>query len=285
MKPYRLHHNINTDRAWERLHNRILNDKPADSRAPNRRIALRRLLPYAAAVVIAAAAFASWRLLSGGNADSRAELLLHNEQGAATLVATLEDGSIVYLGENTRLSYPTHFAAGERKVYLDGNAMFSVEANRERPFRIATKRMTIEVTGTTFDVESNNNRLSVQHGQVKATTTAGNRRSVWVEAGQTARLADGELAVTPTGDDRRLARYMQFLRFKDETLGNILRVINSRGGDASISAAPALENLQITVTFAGNDSAENIARLICNAFEWQLSQPAPHLFIIAPEAH
>lgn len=36
-------------------------------------------------------------------------LTLHNNEASTTLVTTLEDGSIVYLADNSQLSYPEHF--------------------------------------------------------------------------------------------------------------------------------------------------------------------------------
>jgi ferric-dicitrate binding protein FerR (iron transport regulator) len=206
---------------------------------------------------------------SKSGASGMAGLSLHNEKGAATLVATLEDGSIVYLAEGARLDYPGNFPGGSRTVYLKGRALFEVSKNTGRPFLIETERMIIEVTGTAFDVESNDNTLSVRSGEVKATVKKSGQ-SLHVRKGETAAISGGRLTVEQTADGNRFARYMELLRFKGEKLGNILRVINNRESGIELCTTPALDGRQITVTFAGNEPAENIAEVICNAFDLEL---------------
>lgn len=73
---------------------------------------------------------------------------------------TLADGSQVQLNARTSLtSMETH---GERHVQLSGGeAYFIVAKNPERPFIVDTPSGTVRVTGTIFDVSSNNTELNV----------------------------------------------------------------------------------------------------------------------------
>ena len=80
-------------------------------------------------------------------------LTLHNNEASTTLVTTLEDGSIVYLADNSQLSYPEHFQREKREVSLLGNALFDVSGNKERPFLIETEQARIEVLGTSFNIK------------------------------------------------------------------------------------------------------------------------------------
>lgn len=89
----------------------------------------------------------------------------------STLVTTLEDGSIVYLGGRLCYNIPSIFT-GKREVKLQGNALFDVVGSRSRPFLIETDLVRIEVLGTAFNVKSDELRpfeLSVQRGRVKVT--------------------------------------------------------------------------------------------------------------------
>ena len=63
----------------------------------------------------------------------------------------LPDGSIVWLNSGGELKYPTKFKAGERSVYLNGEAFFEVEKDSLRPFRVEMGGLEIEVLGTSFD--------------------------------------------------------------------------------------------------------------------------------------
>jgi ferric-dicitrate binding protein FerR (iron transport regulator) len=200
-----------------------------------------------------------------GTGENR--LSLHNEKGAVTLVTTLEDGSIVYLAGDTQLSYPEHFTGDKREVSLQGEALFDVQSNRERPFLIQTRQAQIEVRGTAFSVQSTEAspwELSVRQGEVKVTLNK-NGRYLYARAGQTVTLDSDRLQLKQTPDDSYFSRYSGHIRFKDEKLSDILRVINTKGSGPILQATPALENKKITVTFA-DDTPESVAGLICIAF-------------------
>jgi ferric-dicitrate binding protein FerR (iron transport regulator) len=67
-------------------------------------------------------------------------------------MVTLDDGTKVWLNAASSLHYPVHFASGERKVELDGEAYFEVSEDNRRPFKVAVGDMNIEVLGTHFNV-------------------------------------------------------------------------------------------------------------------------------------
>ena len=50
------------------------------------------------------------------------------------LVTTLEDGSVVYLAQESTLKYPEHFATDKREVNLQGEAFFDVAKKHEQTF-------------------------------------------------------------------------------------------------------------------------------------------------------
>jgi ferric-dicitrate binding protein FerR (iron transport regulator) len=279
-----------TDRAWDLLYARLLHDgliEPPPAAKPAKRFILSPARPaIVATAALCLISLAAWMFLRQMPEDERGSFLtLRNEKGAVTLVTTLEDGSIVYLADDTRLHYPEHFPADVREVELSGRAMFHVQGSSERPFRIKTHTARIEVTGTWFDVISPDSRtfeLAVREGEVKA-TLARSGRWVYAEAGQTLALsAEDGFRIIPTPDAGRFDRYGAQLRFKDETLGNILRVINqTRRSDVFLHTTPALENKKITVTFT-NDNPDSVTELICAAFgltcrkernNWLISEP------------
>ena len=93
-------------------------------------------------------------LSKSGRAGGSSGFNYAGEHGAIYFGATLEDGSIVYMGGETSLQYPEHFSMDKREVSLQGNALFDVAGNRERPFLIETEEVRIEVLGTMFHVKS-----------------------------------------------------------------------------------------------------------------------------------
>ncbi|SHG02593.1 FecR family protein [Salegentibacter echinorum] len=65
----------------------------------------------------------------------------------------LADGTQVTLNAGSSIKYPTRFAkAGNRKVYLKGEAYFDVVEDKVRPFIVNTGVIDVEVLGTQFNV-------------------------------------------------------------------------------------------------------------------------------------
>lgn len=245
------------------------------------RTALRRAA--AAAVLLCLCLTGAW-WWSSRSAWQPPLLTLQNEADAATLVTTLEDGSIVYLAGNTQLQYPAHFPPNRRVVSLEGNALFDISGNRRRPFIIDTEQTRIEVLGTAFNVKSSTVspfELSVQRGEVRVTLkTTG--EEVRVKAGETVTLFPGQLRLSATEDTGQFDRYTWRIQFKDEPLGNILRVLNlSYPTGIRLETTPALAERRLTVSFR-QETPQDMAQLICLALRLHCRQEGNRLMITEP---
>ena len=147
-----------TDEAWVRLYARFETDclLPADAEhasATHRRLYL-KWGSVSAAVIAGIVCFAAWWAVPEQGGDSRS-LLTEENREKPTLVKTLEDGSVVYLAQESTLKYPEHFAEDKREVNLQGEAFFDVAKKPEQAFTIETARVRVEVLGTAFNVRSN----------------------------------------------------------------------------------------------------------------------------------
>ncbi|GHU09760.1 anti-sigma factor [Alphaproteobacteria bacterium] len=283
MTNYSLHNEINTDRAWQQLYTRLEQDGLLTASHKRTVRFPSAHLRWAAAILVLCIGVATFTILNKQDAAVDTLMSLQNEKGAVTLVATLEDGSIVYLADDTRLDYPEHFQSDKREVSLRGQALFDVTSRHEHPFVIETELALIEVIGTAFDVQSTDRipfELSVQRGEVKVVLKQ-NGQTLHVKNGETARLVLGSLKLEPTTDPVHFSHYTERIRFKGEKLTNILRVINNRGGNLSLQTTPVLENREITVTFADNDTPESIAELICTAFHLKCNKQANDILLIS----
>lgn len=87
-----------------------------------------------------------------------------------TATLTLSDGTKVWLGANSRLTFPSRFEAGkERNVKLAGQAYFNVHHDESSPFIVEGNGLTTKVLGTEFDVrniEGEHPRVTLIHGSV-----------------------------------------------------------------------------------------------------------------------
>lgn len=58
---------------------------------------------------------------------------------------------------SSSLRYPASFGSGAREVWLDGEAYFDVEHDAEHPFIVHSRRQSVRVLGTTFNVQAYSN--------------------------------------------------------------------------------------------------------------------------------
>lgn len=66
----------------------------------------------------------------------------------------LADNTHVWLNSGAILEYPSQFSRKNRDVKLIGEAYFEVNRNEEKPFHVITSYLTVEVLGTSFNVDA-----------------------------------------------------------------------------------------------------------------------------------
>jgi len=66
----------------------------------------------------------------------------------------LTDGTRVTLNHESKLRYPNVFAGKTREVTLVGQAFFEVAHKANKPFKVHTALLNVQVLGTSFDVEA-----------------------------------------------------------------------------------------------------------------------------------
>lgn len=265
-----------TDVAWKRLYSRLNQDNllPATGEETIHRRLFLKWGRVAAAVFIGAVCLASVLWIAPGNRHTGLNLVIQENREASTLVTTLEDGSIVYLGQQSTLKYPEHFAADKREVNLRGEAFFDVTRKYEQTFLIETEKVRIEVLGTAFNVRSNEKGLfclSVRRGRVRVSMKQGGH-SVLVDAGETVTLQEERLQLSDTRESGESGRYTRNIRFKDECLEDILRVVNDENSALRLQVgSPALNRRRLTIEFS-DSSPEMVAELICYALGLKCSR-------------
>ncbi len=272
-----------TDEAWGRLYARFEEDNllPATgsgSTAVHRSLFLK--WGVAVAVTLGVIYCAGLWMTSDGE-ENVCRLVTQENKETATLVKTLEDGSTVYLARESTLQYPEHFAMDKREVNLQGDAFFDIAGNPEQTFFIETEKVSVEVLGTAFDVRSNEDApfsLSVQRGRVKVSLKQGGQ-SLFAKAGETVVLRGEGLHLSKTASPGCFDRYTKNIRFKDESLENVLRIINRESDDWQIETnSTALNSRRLTVEFS-NNSPEAVAELICWTFSLKCTRQGHKLIL------
>ena len=76
-------------------------------------------------------------------------------------VLHLIDGTVIYINSDSRIRYPKKFTGNKREVYLDGEAYFEVNHDPKTPFIVHTGILDIKVLGTSFNINTYYEKITV----------------------------------------------------------------------------------------------------------------------------
>ena len=201
---------------------------------------------------------------------------------------TLDDGSIVYVNTQSRIS--ALYTEEERTVELVyGEALFDVEHDPERPFRVIAGDTVAEALGTTFNVRfiDQQAEVSVVEGRVafgkrdedfsvverpEPVDASGTEDAalglveegrVILTAGQRVNLAELAPAplVAPTNVDAVTAWTTRKLVFHEEALPAIAAEFNRYNRERLVVSSSLLEGERFSGTFAADDPDSFVAFL------------------------
>ncbi|MDE5731731.1 MAG: FecR domain-containing protein [Bacteroidales bacterium] len=115
----------------------------------------------------------------------------------------LSDGTTVELNSGSRIEYPAIFRKGERRIRLEGEAMFDVTHDPEHPFVVETFAYDVKVLGTKFDViaDSGKNEFTTAliEGKVRIQDKDANPL-ITLSPNMVATLENGNLLTSYLGD-------------------------------------------------------------------------------------
>ena len=81
----------------------------------------------------------------------------------------LSDGSNIWLDKNSTLTVENSFGEDKRQVALQGKAFFDIARDEARPFIIDANHVDVQVLGTSFTIDANDNTptVAVKSGRVE----------------------------------------------------------------------------------------------------------------------
>ncbi len=88
-------------------------------------------------------------------------LVVRNITKGQKSVLHLIDGTVIYINSDSKISYPKKFTDNKREIYLDGEAYFEVSHDPERPFIVHTGLLDIKVLGTSFNINTYYEKITV----------------------------------------------------------------------------------------------------------------------------
>jgi len=179
--------------------------------------------------------------------------------------AALPDGSLLMLNTAT-VAHVTFYDAQRTVLLQEGEVMFSIAPDAQRPFVVHTELGQVRVTGTRFDVRVDAERLdvAVESGSVEVTAGAWWRRFTRMLApGQGLRIAAGLSAAAPARqvDVAAMTAWRQGkVVFDSVPLAEVVDEIN-RYRNRPVRVQGALRQLRIAGVFNIDDTDTFLAVL------------------------
>jgi ferric-dicitrate binding protein FerR (iron transport regulator) len=274
---------INTDKAWNNLYNRILEEEESGASEKPTIPLQRRILRYAALILViiglGTGAFFAYQEINS-SADTVKVDTPANKQNEKVL---LPDGSVAYLNYNSELKYPKQFKKNQRAVNINGEVFFDVDANPERPFVITAKNAQIEVLGTSFNV---NTRLPgdkvevlVKSGKVKLYRKNNKNSYIIVEQGFKGIAGKETLQKIKNNDRNYLAWTTGRLIFKGQKLIIVAQTL-MRTYNVEINIKnPEIREYKLTTSFT-DESIDRVMEVIATTFSVDVDKINDHKYVI-----
>jgi ferric-dicitrate binding protein FerR (iron transport regulator) len=181
----------------------------------------------------------------------------------------LDDGTDVWLNSGSEFQFPTHFTGNTREVMLKGEALFKVAKNEKQPFRVNTKNIGIDVTGTTFDVVSydddSQSEVILIEGEVSLSSERGPSREEYgkIQPGQRAVFSEesGDLHIEKVQVDKYISWREGNMVFRDDPMEDVVRRLSRWFNVEIVINDPEINSYIYTATFR-NESIEQVLKLL-----------------------
>jgi len=182
--------------------------------------------------------------------------------GSETFV--LDDGSFVRLAQGSRLEERRD--GGERRVQLDGRALFAVAHDEDQPFIVESDGVETRVLGTRFEVrplDEGEQRVTVLEGRVEVRTPDGR---VELGAGEVSVTSPGVPPTRTAPDDvMQLLDWAEgTLLFQSTPLAQVAREVGRRYGAEVLVEGEALRATRISAWY-GVEPFQDIIQSLCAA--------------------
>ena len=235
------------DALWSRIDTLTAEEAPSQRKGTR----LRTLVPYLAAAMLALV-ISFYFLFPFQQATSASTTV------AESIQYNLPDGSTVTLNADSKITFNKKTWAQNRAIELEGEAFFEVE--KGSPFTVSTHAGTVEVLGTSFNVDSYDEDFNVAcyTGKVKVETKVG---TATLTAGQQVNTNNQGLSNTDFDPNTQQDWRKGYFRYVDEPVKDILSELERQYAvEIDFQAPDSILNKRHNCTFTNTnlDSALQI---------------------------
>lgn len=280
MDNYRSEEKEIVNHAWERLRTRLMeNELLPESKVSTNRIISPLIKTAAVISLLITISLTAYYIVNrwDGNKDLITAVTGTNEK----LMVELPDGSTVHLNRNSEIKYPSGFKGEVRQVQVKGEALFDVNPNKEKPFIVETSNARIRVTGTKFNVLTNNGNneveVMVMSGQVIITGKS-NKQEMVLDPDLIGTMGNSQPTIFRNNDPNYLSWSTEILTYDGTPLYKIFRDLKRVHNIEVIANDKIILDKKISTTF-DRQSPQTIISIICTTFnlEFEISDSIYYL--------
>lgn len=215
---------LDFEKAWKRVNqeNRISNK----SKTSKYKIGIRNIQKIAAAIIFI---LAVGYVLKNKITDKQHAIVWLEKENLTNdnLKVELEDGTFIWLNNNSKIKYSQNFNNKTREIFLSGEAFFDVARNEKVPFIVYTRNSTTKVLGTSFNINSldtNTVEIVVVTGKV---SFAGPQNKVLINPGYKGvyTAASNNITIEKNSDLNFLAWKTREFVFEKASLEEVCKVL------------------------------------------------------------
>jgi len=267
---------VDSQSAWKKMSDRIDNFEKEKSKA--------NIIPLRSGLIWFSTSVAAAILLIIGfyQIFLKSDLSIQNLQIASVkeiIIDTLPDGTNITLDTNSIVTYPERFAENERRMKLEGEAFFTVEPNKEKPFIIEAGNAFIEVLGTSFNVKAYKNSdlfVIVTEGKVKLFTVdplSLDTLSMVLKAGESGKVSSEEKKPVFVAEQSPDAIFWMnnTLIFDDTDLKMVFKLLEKYYHVNIKVSDKRIYECRLSTTFS-NNTIDEIIDVIVATFEFEFTK-------------
>ncbi|MDR1524368.1 MAG: DUF4974 domain-containing protein [Tannerella sp.] len=245
-----------------------------------RKIAIRRsmfrLSKYAAILLMAVGLFSIFKYYVW-NSEHDIQYTEHVAPIGLRKSIVLPDGTKVCLAPSSKIKVPVEFVENERLVELDGEALFEVEKNKNKPFIVKTCKYDIKVLGTVFSVTAYANTASFKASLAEGAVSIYNDlETLLLKPGESALLENNRLIITVSHHNEIYFLQSGLYQFDNKPLAEILDMLGHWYGVNITISNKKLSQSLLTGKFRENDDIEIILNAIQRIYPFTYQKSSGH---------
>ena len=183
-----------------------------------------------------------------------------------TCEITLEDGTTIWLNDESSLDFPEHFSKKNRIVEIRGEAFFAVTKDSQRPFIVKGEGFETRVLGTQFNIKSRSANTTKSSVPVTEITLVEGSICITDNKGMEQRLLPGEQYSIKNGQWNRkevdiypITQWREgFFYFDQTSLGDILTDVGRWYNVNVVLEKPELMDIILHFVAEKNQSVEEV---------------------------